>query len=595
MSEETGGIQERRARLRARYDPWVPRTLDGWLDHGAAEWPDRPLVVTDDRTVTYRQTADWSRLLADGLVALGVRPGDHVGLLIANHLEFVPLKFAVARAGAVAVPLNFLYRRDELAYVLSQSACKVLVTMTTYGDLDYTAMLDDIIPGWDGARGSSTRPGRVACPELPALEALVVLPTGGRVPPTALTLDGLADLGAASAGASDGARSRPDDVGDMLYTSGTTGLPKGVLVTHDAVLRTGYSSALTRAFPDGNRILFSLPCYHMFGYVEGLLAAMFVGGAALPRLKFDPADYFAGIGRHGATDVLCVPTMTVALLEHPALAAADLSSLTAMLSGAAPAPVWLWERVRDALGVTEIVTGYGMTECGGAMTMSLPEDPLELLSATVGRPKLAGSAGVAGTDALVEYKTIDPATGADLPPGQAGELASRGPTTMVGFWEKPAETASALRDGWLRSGDLGRIRPDGYLEITGRSKELYKSGGELVMPKEIEELLSGHPDVSQVFAVGVTDDRWGEIGCVCIVRAPGSHLQADEVVSLCRGSLARFKVPRHVLFLDADALPTTPTGKVQKYRLAAWAADRLATAPPAGQATAVDTTGKVDA
>src|SRR6266508_6659887 len=186
----------------------------------------------------------------------------------------------------------------------------------------------------------------------------------------------------------------------------------------------------------------------------------------------------------------------------------DLSSVSGILSGAAPSPIWLWERVRDELGITEVTTGYGMTECGGAMTLSLPEDPLERASATVGRPKLAGAAGLPDADgALVAYKTIDPVTGEDLPPGAEGELASRGPTSMLGFWHKPAETALALRDGWVVSGDLGKVREVGYLVLTGRSKELYKSGGELVWPKEIEELLSGHEGISQAYAIGVPDER----------------------------------------------------------------------------------------
>ena len=551
----TPTVEQRRELLRARVSEWVPRTLDAWLDHCAEEFADRPLVITDDRTLSYAETVEWSIRLADGLAALGVRPGDRVGVVMANYLEFGPLKFAIARAGAVAIPFNYLYRQDELGYVLGQSQCNVLITMTGFAGLDYLGMLDAISPGWD--RGAGT---------LPQLSWVVQLSTDGRSRDGVLTVDGLGALGDGNAGAAARARRSPDDVGDMLYTSGTTGSPKGVLVTHDAVQRTAYASALTRAFEDGRRILFSLPCYHMFGYVEGLLAAMVVGGAIIPQTTFNPARYFEGIERHRASDILCVPTMTVALLEHPDRATRDLSSLFAVLCGAAPAPIWLWERVRAELGVTEVTTGYGMTECGGAMTLSLPEDPLEWASSTVGRPKLAGVAGLPD-GALTEYKTIHPVTGADLPAGAEGELASRGPTNMLGFWHKPEETAAALQDGWVRSGDLGRVRPDGYLELTGRSKELYKSGGELVTPKEIEEVLTTHPGVSQAYLVGVPDERWGEVGCAWIVREPGATVTAEEILDLCREKLARFKMPKHVLFLGAAELPTTPTGKVQKFRL----------------------------
>jgi fatty-acyl-CoA synthase len=564
VGSEVGPVDERRAALAARFPTWEPTTLDGFLDRCAAEFPDRPLVITDERSVTYAEVARWSHRLADGLVALGVRPGDRVGMLMANHLEFAPVKFAIARAGAVAIPFNYLYRAEELAYVLAQSRCDVLVTMTGFAGLDHLAMLDEIAPGW--ATGPTAA--------LPDLRAVVQLPTDLPARAGVRTVEELAELGDAHPGASDGARARPDDLGDILYTSGTTGSPKGVMVTHDAVQRTGYASALTRAFEDGRRILFSLPCYHMFGYVEGLLAAMVVGGAIIPRTAFSPADYFAGIERHRATEILCVPTMTVALLEHPDRRTRDLSSVFAILSGAAPAPVWLWEKVRAELGIHEITTGYGMTECGGAMTMTVPEDPLTQHSETVGKPKTAGVAGLPGD--LCVYRTVDPLDGTPLPDGVEGELVSTGPTHMLGFWEKPAETAAALRDGWVFSGDLGRVRADGYLQITGRSKELYKSGGELVMPKEIEELLTRHPGVSQAYAVGVPDERWGEVGCVWVVPEPDASLDVDELLALCREKLARFKVPKHVLVTSADALPTTPTGKVQKFRLAKRAAEELA-------------------
>ncbi|MGC9670711.1 class I adenylate-forming enzyme family protein [Planosporangium sp. 12N6] len=555
-------VDERRARLIERFREWTPLTLDARLDQCAAEFGERPFVLTDERTLTYAEAAAWSARLGDGLAALGVRPGDRVGLLMANYLEFVPLKFAIARAGAVAIPFNYLYRQEELAYVLAQSGCNVLITMTGFAGLDYLGMLDAITPGWESGGGEA----------LPDLRHVVLLSTDGRSRDGALTVDGLDDLGTRNPGATAGTH-KPDDLGDILYTSGTTGSPKGVMVTHDAVQRTGYASALTRAFEDGRRILFSLPCYHMFGYVEGLLAAMMVGGAIIPQTSFSPASYFEGIERHRATEILCVPTMTVALLEHPDRTKRDLSSLFAMLSGAAPSPVWLWEQVRAELGVTELVTGYGMTECGGAMTMSLPEDPLERHSATVGRPKLAGAAGVPGD--ICVYKTVDPLTGEDLPPGTEGELVSSGPTHMLGFWNKPAETALALRDGWVFSGDLGRIREDGYIQVTGRSKELYKSGGELVMPKEVEDLLTALPGVSQAFAIGVPDDRWGEAGCVWIVPEPDAKLTADDIIAVCKENLARFKVPKHVLFAEPSELPTTPTGKIQKFKLVQQARARI--------------------
>ena len=298
------------------------------------------MVLTDDRELSYADVATDSLRLADGLVALGIQPGDRVTMVMANYPEFVAIKFAIARAGAIAVPLNYLYRSEELRFVLADSGCRVVITMTGFAGLDYQTMIDDI-------------------PDPPTV---VLLDTDGHARPGALTIEGLAALGDQNRGASDGRVSDPCGPGDMLYTSGTTGSPKGVLLSHDAVLRTAFASALTRAYQDGRRILFSLPCYHMFGLVEGLLSVTFVGGAVIPQTSFSAEGYFAGIERHRATDILCVPTMAVAMIEHPARRDYDLSSLSAILCGSAPAPIWLWDRIQADFGVSEIVTGYGMTE-----------------------------------------------------------------------------------------------------------------------------------------------------------------------------------------------------------------------------------------
>jgi fatty-acyl-CoA synthase len=557
-------ITLRRQMLRHRFPTWQPQTLADWLDECADEYGPRPFVLSDTAALSYREVAEESRRIAAGLIGLGVRPGDRVGMLMANYPEFVAVKFAIARAGAIAVPFNYLYRRDELAFVLADSGCRVLVSMTGFGSLDYQSMLDDIVPGWD-TNTFAQRPQ--AADSVTTLRHVVLLATDRPARPGALSLAELSRHAPDDANLDSSLAVNPCGPGDMLYTSGTTGSPKGVLTSHDSVLRTAYASALTRAFQDGRRILYSLPCYHMFGYVEGLLSVMFVGGAVILHPTFSAEGYFAGIERHRATDILCVPTMAVAMVESPARARYDLSSLSAILCGSAPAPIWLWRKVEDDFDVNEIVTGYGMTESGGAMTLTLPEDPLPLTSQTVGRPKLAGAAGVPGTDSLVVYRAVDPHTGHTVPTGSEGELVSAGPTTMIGYWNRPTETAATLRDGWLFSGDLGRVRTDGYLQVTGRSKELYKSGGELVMPKELEDLLAGHDDISQAFAIGLSDERWGEIGCVVVVPAPGAALTEGDVLALCRANLARFKVPKRVVLAAAEELPTTPTGKVQKFRL----------------------------
>ncbi len=562
-------VGTRREAIAARTPTWVPTTLDAHVAAVAATWPHRPLVLTDEVTLTYGDVLARAEVLARGLRALGVGPGDRVALVVANRPEFVPLVVAVWRLGAAVIPVNFLFKADELAYVVGQSACRVVVTMANFRGVDHVAAFDQFAPGWRHLSGTAG-----ALEAFPELAAVVVLDDA---PAEVTDLAALAAMGAADTSPLAPSPAAPADPAVVMYTSGTTGQPKGVLLSHDNLVRQAYATAYHRAFEDGRRSLFALPLYHAFGLVEGLLAVTVVGGAVIPQLAFDPADTFRGIERHRATDILLVPTMSVALLEHPDLDRYDLSSLVSCLAGAAPTPVWVWQQLRDRLGLEEMFTGYGMTELGGASVETEPGDPLEVVSATVGRPKQAGVAGVAerGGD-IAEYATVDPFTGALLPAGEEGELVSRGPTSTSGYFAKPAETAALLLDGgWVRSGDLGRVRPDGYLELTGRSKELYKSGGELVSPKEVEELLTSHDAVGQAFVVGLPDDRWGEIGCACIVLSPEASVAEDELLALCRAELARFKVPRHVLFFDAADLPATATGKVQKFRLIELAQARL--------------------
>lgn len=563
----TALLSERRAALESAYPAWEPRTLAQALDAAAARHETRPLVLTEERSYTYGEVRDWSRRLANGLRARGVRAGDHVALLMANHPELIALKFAIARVGATAVPINFLLRTHELGYVLRQSDASLLVTMARFRDLDQLAMLDALAPGWEREGGGKA---------FPRLREVVVFDPAGIGRAGARDLADLEAPGEAAAHADPGANA------DIIYTSGTSGAPKGVMLSHDALLRSACGSAWTRGFQDGRRILFALPLHHVFAYVEGLLASLFVGGAIIPQIQFDPVTTLEAIERHRADEALFVPTMTIAVLEAAREREHDLDSLTAVMSAAAPAPVRLWQAVRDELGVSEVVTAYGMTETSAATTYTEPDGPLELVAATVGAPKRGGVAGDPELGGLLAtYKTVDPHTGQDLPAGSEGELAVRGPIVTHGYYNKPQETASALSpEGWLRSGDLGRIDlENGHLILTGRSKELYKCGAELVAPKEVEEVLTSHVAVAQAYVVGLADERMGEVGCAWVVpHGEGEPPEPEELILYCRERLARFKVPAHVIYLAAAELPTTATGKVQKFRLIERAQERLASA-----------------
>ncbi|MGH7704797.1 MAG: class I adenylate-forming enzyme family protein [Candidatus Dormibacteria bacterium] len=553
-------VESRRLALEQGIGSWRDLNLAQWLDRVAQSHPERPFVISDYRTYTYREVAQGSRRLGRGLIASGVHPGERVAMIVANYPEFVLLTFAIARAGAVAVPINFRFRGDELGYVLRQSESCALVTMASFEGFDYLAALTAQAPGWSEGHSSS----------LPDLRAVWALPGSG---PEGSGLPGLAELERSAAEVSEAelatrcAATPSGASAAVFYTSGTTGFPKGAVLSHEMLLRSAYGSAYSRAFEDGRRILFALPLYHVFAYIEGMLAATFAGGAIIPQLGFEPAATYRAIQDQLASEALFVPTMSIAVVDHPARRDFNTASLHAVMSAAAAAPVWLWERIRSDLGVDELSTGYGMTETSAATTLTMPGDPLETISATVGRPKAGGLAGE-----LCEYRTLDPFSGLPLPPGSEGELAVRGAIISHGYYGKPEETTAARdADGWLRSGDLGYVGPDGYLRITGRSKELYKCGGEQVAPREVEDLLTGHPKVAQAYVVGVRDELMGEVGVAWVVPS-GDAPDPEELLRHCAEHLARFKVPREVRYIAATALPTTSTGKVQKYRLIEMAA-----------------------
>ena len=555
-------VQDRQAALSRRFPEWRPLTLAEMLDAAAEEFPDRPYLITDQRTWTYREMAQWVRQLAGGLVIAGVRPGEHVALVMANYPAFAALKFAIAAVGAVAVPVNILNRRDELAYVLRQSRAVMLVTMDRFRDLDYLGMLDEIAPGWE-TEGRGTA--------LPDLRSVAVFRAEGDGRVGATTFENL------QGGAVDLPRGDPAAPADIIYTSGTTGSPKGVVLTHDMLLRAAFGSAYARAFEDGRRIHFSLPMNHVYGYVEGLLAALFVGGAIVPHLKFDPCETLRAIERHRVTDLLLIPTMTLAVLDALADTPVDTASLKGMLSSGGRTPPGLWDRILATFDGIEITTGYGMSECTASTTVTRPDDPADRLKTTNGRLRDVGPAGdPAIGNRIVDYRVVDPQSGAVLAPGEVGELMARGPGVTTGYFDKPEATAEAFdAEGWLHTGDLGRIDADGYLSLVGRVKESYRCGGEQVTPSEIEAVLMGHPSVLQAYVAPVPDDRMGEIGIAFIVTRPGCVLEPQVLINWCAERLARFKVPRHILAIKVEDVPLTPSGRPRKFLLSRAAIERL--------------------
>lgn len=553
----TESITRRRAALEMRFAPWNPLTLHGALDAAAVEFGSQPFVITDERQWTYAETVDWSKRIAAGLARRGVRAGDKVAIILGNYPEFVALKYAISRLGAVAVPLNTLNRRDELRYLLEQSDSVLLVTMDSFRGNDYLRALDEIAPGWEQEAGGAA---------LPRLRDIIVFPTGEAEPRAGAALfESLDDGSGAEEAAID-----PASVCDIIYTSGTTGPPKGVMLTHDMVTRTAFGGAYSRAFDDGQRIIFALPMFHVYGYVEGMLAVPWVGGAIIPELRFDAEAMLRAIERHRATDALLIPAMTLALIDAARAGNHDLSSFRFALSSGARAPERVWREITDVLGVSEITTGYGMSETTATTMLTSPDDPFERLLTTNGRPRDVGPAGDPALGGkMVVYQAVDEQTGEPVPVGEIGELVASGPGVTAGYYNKPEATAAAFdRRGWLKTGDLGRLDADGYLTLVGRSKESFRCGGEQVLPTEIEDLFTSVPEIVQAQVVPIPDERMGEVGVAFIVPAPGKSVDLEALKALAADRLARFKVPRHFLIVDESVIPTTASGRARKFLLA---------------------------
>jgi fatty-acyl-CoA synthase len=563
----------RRDALEGMYSEWPRRTLAQHFEAQAEKYGERPLILTETNEYSYAAVWREGRHYAKALLALGVKRRDHVAVLMANEPEYLFLMVGIWLLGAVCVPINTMLKTEEINYLLKQSDSEWLFLHQLAGGVEHGKNMADIFQDLV----NENRPHSVN-------QIVCVQNTEESVDSRFMLwgdfLRRAADVSESELSQRISQSLYPDEVADIIYTSGSTGLPKGVLLTHEMFLRCGYSTAMSRAFEDGRRVFTGLPLYHVFALVEGILAVSFVGGALVIVPSFSPLRSLEIIEKRKANDILCVPSMLVALLNQPSVESFNLSSLYALMCAAAPAPIAVWERAIEILGLSEICAGYGGTEATAATVHTEVGDPLEMLVTRVGRIKPGGVSGIREfRGANVQYKTIDVYTGEDLPAGEVGELTVRGNLVTHGYYHKPEETAAVIdKDGWLRTGDLGRVDEYGYIELLGRSKELYKLSGENVAPREIEDVINRHPAVAQAYVVGVKDIVTTEAGAAFIELLPGATLTRREVVSYCQANMARFKVPRHVWFVTTDEWPMTGTGKIQKFRLQEMAQSRMSTA-----------------
>jgi fatty-acyl-CoA synthase len=553
--------------------PWVDgRTFSEVLDRTAARHGDRDALVFPwlGHRRSYAQFRDDVRRAARALMALGVERGEHVGIWVTNWPQWVVTQFATARIGAVLVNVNPAYRALELEYVLQQADITTLVLTDRYKTSDYFELLKEICPEVERDPAGDLRVAR--CPRLRRVVSIKgagcrgilswedFLARGDRV--------GEAELDRRSAEVT------PGDVVNIQYTSGTTGFPKGAMLTHRNLLMNAYYVGERMAFTERDRLCIPVPFYHCFGCVMGTIMCAVRGAAmVVPAEAFDPLPTLQAIHDERCTGLFGVPTMFIAELNHPRFGEFDLKSLRTGVMAGSPCPIEVMRAVGDKMGAHEMTIGYGLTEASPILTQTATTDDLEHRVATVGR-KLPG----------VEVRIASPGSSDPLPPGEQGELIARSHGVMKGYYNKPAETAAAFTsDGWLRSGDLGHETPDGYYRITGRIKDMIIRGGENVYPREIEEYLHTHPAVLDVQVVGLPDERFGEELCAWVRLRPGEKLTEESVKEYCRGKIAHYKVPRYVVFVDD--YPTTVTGKVQKYRLRELGVERFGL----GKAASVET------
>jgi fatty-acyl-CoA synthase len=523
--------------------PLLGETIGASFERTVARFPDRDAVVSRHQGISlgYAELNEGVDRLARALMAIGLEPGDRLGIWSPNCVEWLMLQFATAKAGVVLVNVNPAYRTSELEYALNQSGCRVLVAASSFKTSDYEAMVEEVRAN------------------LPALERTVFLGTTG--------WDEL--LAAAGEVAPDDLRARADslqfdDPINIQYTSGTTGFPKGATLSHHNILNNGFFIGEFCRYTDADRVCIPVPFYHCFGMVLGNLACITHGACiVLPDAAFEPRSVLEAVEAEHCTSLYGVPTMFIAELDHPDFDNFDCSTLRTGIMAGSPCPVEVMRKVIDRMHMDEVTICYGMTETAPVSTQTTADDPLERRVSTVGR-----------VHPHVEIKIVDPIDGRVVPRGEPGELLTRGYSVMLGYWNDPERTAEAIdRARWMHTGDLATMDEEGYVNIVGRSKDMIIRGGENVYPREIEEFLYTHPDVSDVAVIGVPDERYGEEIMAWVQLREGAGASGDDLRDFCKGKIAHYKVPRYVKFVDE--FPMTITGKVQKFKMREMAIEEL--------------------
>ena len=531
--------------------PLLGDTIGRHLDHAVVRWPDRPALVVRQQGVklTWRELAAEVEAFAAGLLALGLAPGDRVGIWSPNNAEWVITQFATAKAGLILVNINPAYRLHELEYALTKVGCRALVTATAFKTSDYAGMMRTLLPEL-----AHCPPGRLAAARAPLLQSVIQI--GEHSIPGSFSFAEIAARGGAAE------RRRLAELADTLqfddainiqFTSGTTGTPKGATLTHHNILNNGYFTAEAMALTEQDRLCIPVPLYHCFGMVMGVLGCLTHGAAMVfPGEGFDALAVLQTVAEERCTALYGVPTMFIAEMAHPDFASYDLSSLRTGIMAGSPCPIEVMRRAMEKMHLRDITIAYGMTETSPVSFQTGLDAPVERRVSTVGRihPHL-------------EAKVID-GEGRVVPAGVPGELCTRGYSLMLGYWDDEERTRQAIdRAGWMHTGDLATIDAEGYCAIVGRIKDMVIRGGENVYPREVEEFLYTHPKIVDVQVFGVPDAKFGEELCAWVKLGDGETMTEEEVRAYCRDRIAYYKVPRYVRFVQE--FPMTVTGKMQKF------------------------------
>jgi fatty-acyl-CoA synthase len=527
--------------------PLIEQTIGQVLDRAIARWPETEALVSVEQSIRWTY-ADFGRRVdrvAAGLLALGLKPGDRVGIWAPNCAQWTLTQFATARCGLIQVNVNPAYRLSELEYTLNKVGVAALICAESFKTSDYVGMVETLAP----EIASSTR-GDLRAERIPSVR--IIAKIGGAPRAGWLEFSDIAGEDIAAVRAVERTLNNRQPI-NIQFTSGTTGLPKGATLSHRNIVNNAFFVGRSEGLRAGDRLCVPVPLYHCFGMVMANLACV-VHGATMVYASpgFDPLAVLKAVQAERCTALYGVPTMFIAELQHPDFDKFDLSSLRAGIMAGAPCPIEVMRRVIDKMGMRDVTIAYGMTETSPVSFQSSPDDPIERRVTTVGR-----------IQPHMEAKVID-GDGRTLNRGEAGELCSRGYAVMLGYWDDPERTAEAIdAQGWMHTGDLGVIDTEGYCNIVGRSKDMIIRGGENIYPREIEEFLFRHPKVEEVAVVGIPDDIFGEAVCAWIRVRRGENASEEEILAYCRGQIAHYKIPARVCFVDA--FPMTVTGKVQKY------------------------------